>query len=97
MRKKRTAKKKITTRELLAEAYMEEVTSRASRVTLDMHYLRQMDYVVARRALKVFGKPDREAIWLTTPLKQLWGKTPRECRKQDVLQVLGRMENGVFA
>jgi hypothetical protein len=90
-------KKKPPPRELIAEAYIGEVESRIRRATLDMHYLTRMDHKVARTALKCFGRPELAAIWLTTPLKQLWNKAPTECRIEDVLQVLGRMENGVFA
>jgi hypothetical protein len=89
-------KEKPSVQEFIAEAYLAEMQMRINRMSLDFFYLTQMDPKVARAALKCFGKHELAAIWLTTPLKQLWNKTPRECRTEDVLQVLERMENGVF-
>ena len=91
------SKKKHSSREILSMACWQTAIGRLERVKMDAYYLENTDPVVARRALSVFRNPEASAIWLTTPLKQLWNKTPRECRKEDVLQVLGRMENGVFA
>jgi len=91
------SKKKHSSREILSMACWQTAIGRLERVKMDAYYLVNTDPVVATRALSVFRNPEASAIWLTTPLKQLWNKTPRECRKEDVLQVLGRMENGVFA
>jgi hypothetical protein len=93
---KRKSKNKPTDRQLLADAHMVDIQWRLGRVTLDMYYLQSMDPNVATAALECFKKPELAAIWLTTPLKQLWGKSTRECKKEDVLQVLELLERGVF-
>ncbi len=87
---------KPSAREIIAEAYVGELKSRLLRASHALNYFSRMDHKVARAALKCFGRPELAASWLTTPLKQLWDKAPMECRTEDVLQVLGRMENGVF-
>ena len=77
---KRKSKEKPTDRQLIAETYMEDVQRRLGRLTLDMNYLQIIDPVVATAAIECFKKPELAAIWLTTPSKQLWGESPRECR-----------------
>jgi putative toxin-antitoxin system antitoxin component (TIGR02293 family) len=54
------------------------------------------------RALEVFEDRGKAKIWLGNPLRVLGGKSPMELMMseqgaREVEQVLGRLENGVFA
>jgi len=95
--KRSKSKRKPSSRELIVLGYWSDAITRIFRADLELSYLERMDHVVARRALRVFVKPELAAVWLTTPMRQLWGKPPVACQKVDVLQVLGRLEHGVFS
>ena len=60
-----------------------------------LHY--KLDPAVARTAIRVLGSDLSAARWLTRPLEVLGGKAPVDGKKKDVLQVLGRLERGVFS
>jgi hypothetical protein len=94
--KKRKAKKP-TARDIIRDAYERDFLERARRFFPNMRAFGALDSVVARRALKVLGRPEAAGLWLETRLKQLDGKAPLYCPKHDVLQVLGRLEHGVFS
>jgi hypothetical protein len=90
------AKKKTFAPETLAMAYMWELENRMRNLDSDMDKLRRVDPDVAAAAVRLFVDPRLAGRWFLTPLKTLSGKTPSESSKKDVLQVLGRLEHGVF-
>ncbi len=52
------------------------------------------------RAVEVFGCPEKARQWLVQPNPALGGCSPAEAalsRRQDVLDVLGRIEHGVIS
>jgi hypothetical protein len=90
------AKKKTFAPETLALAYLWDLESRMRSLDSDMDKLRGVDPDVAAAAVRLFVDPRLAGRWFLTPLKTLSGKTPSESSKKDVLQVLGRLEHGVF-
>jgi hypothetical protein len=97
---KPTKKRKIPARECIARAYWDdsiEALKRLNRAYDEEKDLREMDPVVARRALKVFEDPKKAALWLVTLLKQLGGGAAIACIRADALLVLGQLEHGVFS
>jgi hypothetical protein len=90
------AKKKTFSPETLALAYLWDLESRMRNLDSDMDKLREVDPDVAAAAVRLFVDPRLAGRWFLTPLKTLSGNTPSESSKKDVLQLLGRLEHGVF-
>jgi uncharacterized protein (DUF2384 family) len=81
--------KSLNPRELLVSAYHVYADRRAASLS-------NIDPEVARRAIEVLVDPEKAAVWLLTTLKEL-ERAPIMCPPESVLDVLGRLEHGVFA
>ena len=81
-------------RERISAAYVAYSIPRLLSLANKLHD--ELDPAVARAAIRVLGSEQSAARWLTSPLSELRGKTPVDCKRKDVLQVLGRLEHGVF-
>jgi hypothetical protein len=81
-------------RERISSAYIAYSIPRLLDLANKLHY--KLDPAVARTAIRVLGSEVSAARWLTRPLEVLGGKAPVDGKKKDVLQVLGRLERGVF-
>jgi uncharacterized protein (DUF2384 family) len=53
--------------------------------------------LLTARATEVLGDEQKAKVWVRRPLRVLAGKAPAQCNIGAGLQVLGRMEHGVFA
>ena len=81
-------------RERISAAFVAYSIPRLLDLANKLHY--KLDPTIARAAIRVLGSEVSAARWLTSPLSELRGKTPVDCKRKDVLQVLGRLEHGVF-
>ena len=82
-------------RERISAAFVAYSIPRLLDLANKLHY--KLDPAVARTAIRVLGSDLSAARWLTRPLEVLGGKAPVDGKKKDVLQVLGRLERGVFS
>lgn len=65
----------------------------ARKVDLDL----RKEGLLTARAAEVLGDVQRAKVWLHKPLRVLGGKAPIQCNLTAGLEVLGRLEHGVFA
>jgi uncharacterized protein (DUF2384 family) len=73
---------------------------REARLTALLDRLDALDPELVRSTIEVFGDRHRAALWLARPNRGLGGISPYRVlahdQRQAVLDVLGRIEHGVF-
>jgi uncharacterized protein (DUF2384 family) len=81
----------------------EELVRRGMATKKQIAAARKLDHqdrkikLLTEWATEVLGDKRKAKVWVWRPLRELGGKAPVQCNLNAGLQLLGRLEHGVFA
>ena len=83
--------------EAVAQCHEGEQRREENRDTILNESVDQIDPSLLTAAIGVFGSANHAKKWLTTPARALGNKRPAEADIEEVMDLIGRIENGFGA